>query len=65
MLYALSKLDSDNLKVIQDLEKEIGSALIAVSGVNVQSAALADDKVRRLQSLEEKLGVVLVAVKPN
>ncbi|WP_426437186.1 hypothetical protein [Bradyrhizobium genosp. P] len=65
MLYPLANLKSNHLKAIQDLEREIGSPLIAMLGVSVESATLADDKLSQLQTLEEKLGVVLVAVKPN
>ena len=65
MLYALANLEPDRLKAIQELEKEIGTALIAVSEVSVEKATLADDKLSQLQTLEQKLGVILVAAKPN
>lgn len=62
MLYSLSNLDADKLKAIQSLEKEIGSPLIALSGVKVGDASLSADKLSKLQAAEKKLGVVLLAV---
>lgn len=65
MLYALSSLDAKDLQAIQNLEAELGSPLLALSGVPVSGAEVSDDKLRKLQALEQKLGVVLVAVKPS
>ncbi|MBB6469404.1 hypothetical protein HNQ96_005294 [Aminobacter lissarensis] len=64
MLYTMSRLDADTLKAVQTLEKEIGSPLIAISGIDVANASLSDDKVRKVRDLEHDLGVVLVAVAP-
>ena len=65
MLYPLATLEADKLSAIQDLEKTIGSPLVALAGVEAQTAQLPDDKLQKLQELEEELGVVLVAVRPN
>lgn len=62
MLYSLSKLNSDKLNTIQSLEKEIGSPLIALSGVKLEDAELSAEKLRKLQAAEKELGVVLLAV---
>lgn len=65
MLYSLAHLESEKLKAIQNLEKEIGSPVVALEGVDAQTAALPDEKLKKLQELESRLGVVLVAVKPH
>jgi predicted MPP superfamily phosphohydrolase len=65
MLYSLSSLKKKDLKEIQKLEEELGSPLLAFSGVAVDGARMGKEKLRKLQALEEKLGVVLVAVKPS
>lgn len=62
MLYSLSNLDTNKLKAIQMLEKEIGSALVALSGVKVDEVELSAEKLRKVQAAEKELGVVLVAV---
>lgn len=65
MLYSLSSLKRKDLKEIQKLEEELGSPLLAFSGVAVDGAKMGKEKLRKLQALEKKLGVVLVAVKPS
>jgi hypothetical protein len=65
MLYSLSSLKAKDLKSIQKLEEELGSPLLAFSGVPADGAKISRDKLRKLRALEKKLGIVLVAVKPN
>ena len=65
MLYSLAHLESEKLKAIQKLEKEIGSPVVALEGVDAETVVLPDEKLRKLQELESRLGVVLVAVKPH
>lgn len=65
MLYSLSSLKRKDLKEIKMLEEELGSPLLAFSGVPVDGAKMGKEKLRKLQALEKKLGIVLVAVKPN
>ena len=65
MLYSLSNLDSESLKVVKSLEQEIGNPLIAMSEIEVANAPLGGEKLQKLKSIEEKLGVVLIAVKPT
>lgn len=62
MLYSLSNLDTNKLKAIQSLEKEIGSPLVALSGVKVDDVELSAEKLRKVQAAEKELGVVLLAV---
>ena len=65
MLYSLSSLKRKDLKEIQELEEELGSPLLAFSGVAVDGARMGKEKLRQLQALEKKLAVVLLAVKPT
>ncbi|MEX3009261.1 hypothetical protein [Hoeflea sp. TYP-13] len=65
MLYSLATLETDKLNAIQNLEKEIGGPVVALAGVEAETAALPKDQLKKLQDLESQLGVVLVAVKPN
>ncbi len=65
MLYSLSSLKRKDLKVIQKLEKELGSPLLAFSGVPVDGAKISREKLKKLKALEKELGIVLVAVKPD
>lgn len=65
MLYPLATLETEKLNAIQDLEKDIGSPVVALAEVAADTAALPEDQLRKLQDLEEELGVVLVAVRPN
>lgn len=65
MLYPLATLETEKLSAIQDLEKDIGSPVVALAEVEADTAALPEDQLKKLQELEEELGVVLVAVRPN
>ncbi|MDP5219296.1 hypothetical protein Q5Y75_18905 [Ruegeria sp. 2205SS24-7] len=65
MLYPLATLEADKLNAIQNLEKEIGSPVVALAGIDANTANLTDDKLKKLQDLENELDVVLVAVRPS
>ena len=65
MLYSLATLETDKLSAIQNLEKEIGSPVVALTSLDADTVLLPKDQLKKLQDLEEELGVVLVAVKPN
>ncbi|WP_291730720.1 hypothetical protein [Leisingera sp. F5] len=65
MLYPLASLEADKLDAIKSLEKDIGSPVVALAGVEANTAALPEDQLKKLQELEEELGVVLVAMRPN
>ena len=62
MVYTLANVADDKLGAIQELEREIGAPLLAMSQVDVEPARLDREKLARIQSLEQELGVVLVAV---
>ena len=62
MVYTIATINEDHLNDIAELEKEIGTPLIAMAPVGVAPAKLDREKLDRIQALEEKLGVVLVAV---
>ncbi|MEM6461005.1 MAG: hypothetical protein AAF724_03735 [Pseudomonadota bacterium] len=65
MLYSFAHLESEKLEAIQKLEKDIGGPVVALEGVDAETATLPDEKLKKLQDLESQLGVVLVAVKPQ
>ncbi|UWQ32104.1 hypothetical protein K3555_16235 [Leisingera sp. M527] len=65
MLYPLASLEADKLEAIKSLEKDIGSPVVALAGVEANTAPLPDDQLKKLQELEAELGVVLVAVRSN
>lgn len=65
MLYPLATLEADKLSLVKELEKEIGSPLVAFAAVDADTANLPKDQLRKLQALEGELDVVLVAVRPN
>lgn len=65
MLYPLATLATEKLTAIQSLEKEIGTPVVALAGVDAETIALKKDQLQKLQELEAELGVVLVAVRPN
>ena len=48
---------------IQNLEKELGQTLLAISFQDVQMSNPADEAIRKIQEAEKELGVVLLAVK--
>lgn len=63
MLYSLATLEQNKLKAIQELEKEIGTPVVALESIDADAVKLGDDRLKKLRNLEEELGVVLVAVK--
>lgn len=65
MLYPFATLEADKLTAIQKLEKEIDSPVVALTGVEANTAALPEDQLNKLKDLEAELGVVLVAVRPS
>lgn len=63
MLCSLSnKLNEDNLKSIQHLEKELGKTLLAFSCHDVKPSKLSDGELSKIQKLENDLSISLVAV---
>ncbi|WP_254436900.1 hypothetical protein [Ruegeria arenilitoris] len=65
MLYPIAELEADKLNAVRELEKEIGSPVVALTAVEADTVTLPKDQLEKLQALEDKLDVVLVAVRPN
>ena len=57
---AMAKLDEETLVRIQELEKEMGTLILALTP-QYPIANLTDEQAARLKALEDELGVVLVA----
>lgn len=63
MLCSLSnKISEDKLKSIQNLEKEIGRALLAFNCHDIKPAKLSETELSKIRKLENDLSVSLVAV---
>lgn len=65
MLYPIAELEADKLNAVRELEKEIGSPVVALTAVETDTVTLPKEQLEKLQALEDKLNVVLVAVRPN
>ncbi|WP_305064702.1 hypothetical protein [Methanococcoides sp.] len=62
-MWSFSKIDTENLKAIADLESKLGVTLIAFSDAEIKYADLNEDAAKEVKDLEKKLGLSLVAVK--
>ncbi|WP_305064700.1 hypothetical protein [Methanococcoides sp.] len=62
-MWSFSKIESENLKAITDLESKLDITLIAFSDDGVQYADLNEDAAKEVKDLEKKLGLSLVALK--
>lgn len=65
MLYPIASLDDDKISAIQNLEKELGAPVVALSEVEAGNAELSPEKLKKLQDLETELDLVLLAVRPS
>ena len=63
MICSISNLKPDQLTRIQDLEKELGQTLLAISFQEVEMSNPADEAIKKIQAVEKELGLVLLAVK--
>ena len=63
MICSISKLKPEQLARIQDLEKELGQTLLAVSFQKVEMSNPAEEAIKKIQAAEEEMGLVLLAVK--
>jgi hypothetical protein len=63
MIYSITSLQPDQLTRIQDLEKELGQTLLAISSQDVKISNPEQDTIKKIQAVEAELGVVLLAVK--
>jgi hypothetical protein len=63
MLCSISAhLSSEALSSIQDLERELGTPLLAFSCRSTEPAAVSDEQLAQIRELESRLGVSLIAV---
>lgn len=62
-MWSFSKIDTENLKAITDLESKLGITLIAFSDDEIEYADLSEDAAKEVKDLEKKLGLSLVALK--
>jgi len=65
MLSSLSKLSSEQLQEIRELESEIGKTLLSYSSYDVITDNLSDEELDKVQELERRLETTLVAVKQS
>lgn len=62
MLCSMSTLDTEKLKEIQKLEKELGKPLLAFSCHDIKSALLSEQDLEKIRTLENKLSLSLIAI---
>ena len=62
MLYAISKLDTDHLQKVQNVEKATGTRILALNALDVTPAEIQEGMLEDIQALENELGLTLVAV---
>jgi hypothetical protein len=63
MMCNLSSLKTDELAKITELEKELGTPLLAFSCRELQPAEVSGDQLNKIKDLETQLGMSLVAVR--
>lgn len=61
-MWIFSKLNTDDVKAINDLESKLGITLIAFSNDDTKFADLDDDAMKEVKALEDKLGLSLIAL---
>ena len=62
MLYHYAMLTADQLKVITDLEAELGKTLVAFQSQDYPFAELTPEEMARIAEVEKELGLSVVAV---
>ena len=62
-MWIFSKLNTDKVDAITDLEKKLGIALVAFSNDDTTFADLDDAGMKEVKDLEAELGVSLIALK--
>ncbi|MCD4822421.1 MAG: hypothetical protein K8R11_10235 [Methanococcoides sp.] len=62
-MWSYSKIDTENLKAITDLESKLGITLIAFSDEVIKYVDLNEDAAKEVENLEKKLGLSLLALK--
>jgi hypothetical protein len=61
-LCSLSRLNEDQVRAIQSLEKTLGKRLLAYACHDIELSALTEEELKRINDLQKKLGLILVAV---
>jgi hypothetical protein len=64
MMCNLSSLKSEELLRINELEKELGTPLLAFSCRELKPAEISQEQLEKIKALETRLGMSLVAVRP-
>ena len=62
-MWNFSKIYTENLKAITDLESKFGITLIAFSDDKIEYTDLNEDAAKEVKGLEKKLGHSLLALK--
>jgi hypothetical protein len=62
-MYSFAKLDTRQLKNLQQFEEKEGVRLLAFTPVEVKPATIPDKTLQAIQDLERDLGICLVAIK--
>ncbi len=65
MLSSLSKLSSEQLQEIRELERETGKTLLSYSSYDVVTDNLTEEELGKVRELERRIGTALVAVKES
>jgi hypothetical protein len=63
MMCNLSALKSEELLRINELEKELGTPLLAFSCRELKPGEVSQDQLEKIKALETQLGMSLVAVR--
>ena len=63
MICSITSLKPEQLTKIQNLEKELGQTLLAISFQDVKMSNPEQETIKKIQAVEAELGVVLLAVK--
>jgi hypothetical protein len=62
-LYGFAKLTPEQVARVQETEKQIGTRLLVLHGLEVTPDTLTPDHLEALRRLEQELGHIILAVK--
>lgn len=62
-LYGSAKLTPEQVARVQETEKQIGTRLLVLHGLEVTPDTLTPDHLEALRRLEQELGHIILAVK--
>lgn len=62
-LYGFAKLSDDELRRVQEFERDTGKRLLVYRPFDAEPAELTAKQMERLEQLERDLGDVIIAVK--